>query len=341
MHLAGITLTHNHKLLIGDKWVEAKDVQNYRNFEREARYSYAGDDAYLSSMLPMQSTAKNAFAECHSSQSTRTQSLFNLPRRYVPSNDEHSILVDMETHAKSRIKSKRQRLQTIWCDWAQRLSGMDVVQELLQRHVRHVSRRLNARSSRQQQGIFQRKLSMGDEQSSAIEQEQQSYLGLSRNFDALGRVLSEDRGKSRGNNSAFKSGYVSRGGAKKLRDVELQEKSEVEVSEVYDLIDCGPRNRFLIRNAKGGVFISHNSAGHGLNLQKGGSMIVWFGLNWSLELYQQFNARLHRQGQEKPVRIIHIVAADCIDERVMSVLADKDAQQSKLLNALKPLKKSA
>jgi SNF2 family DNA or RNA helicase len=70
----------------------------------------------------------------------------------------------------------------------------------------------------------------------------------------------------------------------------------------------------------------------------GGSMIVWFGLNWSLELYQQFNARLHRQGQEKPVRIIHIVAADCIDERVMSVLADKDAQQSKLLNALKPKK---
>ena len=80
------------------------------------------------------------------------------------------------------------------------------------------------------------------------------------------------------------------------------------------------------------------SAGHGLNLQQGGSMIVWFGLNWSLELYQQFNARLHRQGQDKPVRVVHIVADGCIDERVMSVLADKDAQQSKLLNALKPKK---
>ena len=67
-------------------------------------------------------------------------------------------------------------------------------------------------------------------------------------------------------------------------------------------------------------------------------MIVWFGLNWSLELYQQFNARLHRQGQEKPVRVVHIVADGCIDQRVMSVLADKDAQQSKLLNALKPKK---
>lgn len=77
------------------------------------------------------------------------------------------------------------------------------------------------------------------------------------------------------------------------------------------------------------------SAGHGLNLQSGGSMIVWFGLNWSLELYQQFNARLHRQGQTKPVRVVHIAAKDTIDERVMSVLKDKDATQASLLSALK------
>lgn len=78
------------------------------------------------------------------------------------------------------------------------------------------------------------------------------------------------------------------------------------------------------------------SAGHGLNLQAGGSLCIWFGLNWSLELYQQFNARLYRQGQTKPVRIVHIVAEDCIDERVLRVLSDKDAVQSKLLFALKP-----
>lgn len=77
------------------------------------------------------------------------------------------------------------------------------------------------------------------------------------------------------------------------------------------------------------------SAGHGLNLQRGGSLCVWFGLNWSLELYQQFNARLHRQGQTKPVRIIHIVTKDTIDQRVLSVLKDKDATQASLLNALK------
>lgn len=77
------------------------------------------------------------------------------------------------------------------------------------------------------------------------------------------------------------------------------------------------------------------SAGHGLNLQYGGSLIVWFGLNWSLELYQQFNGRLHRQGQQKPVRVVHIVADGTIDERVIKVLAKKDATQKDLLLAIK------
>jgi SNF2 family DNA or RNA helicase len=78
------------------------------------------------------------------------------------------------------------------------------------------------------------------------------------------------------------------------------------------------------------------SAGHGINLQKGGSLIVWFGLNWSLELYQQFNGRLHRQGQAKPVRVIHLAAADTIDERLLTVLDSKDTTQRALLSALKP-----
>lgn len=77
------------------------------------------------------------------------------------------------------------------------------------------------------------------------------------------------------------------------------------------------------------------SAGHGLNIQSGGAIIVWFSLNWSLELYQQFNARLHRQGQEKPVRVIHMLSEGTIDERVMSALGSKDATQSSLLTALK------
>ena len=84
------------------------------------------------------------------------------------------------------------------------------------------------------------------------------------------------------------------------------------------------------------MLLAHpQSAGHGLNLQHGGTMIVWFSLVWSLEYYQQFNARLHRQGQEKPVRIVHLIIHGCLDERVISVLRHKDATQSALLRALK------
>ena len=77
------------------------------------------------------------------------------------------------------------------------------------------------------------------------------------------------------------------------------------------------------------------SAGHGLNLQAGGSTLVWFGLTWSLELYQQTNARLWRQGQKETVVIHHLVAENTIDERVMKALIQKDYTQSALIDAVK------
>ena len=78
------------------------------------------------------------------------------------------------------------------------------------------------------------------------------------------------------------------------------------------------------------------SAGHGLNLQSGGSTLVWFGLTWSLELYQQTNARLYRQGQcSDTVVIQHIVAKNTIDEQIMKALKKKDNTQSALIDAVK------
>lgn len=77
------------------------------------------------------------------------------------------------------------------------------------------------------------------------------------------------------------------------------------------------------------------SAGHGLNLQDGGHIIVWFGLTWSLELYQQANARLHRQGQEHTTTIHHIMTEDTHDKRVYDVLQGKEKGQDALLKALK------
>lgn len=77
------------------------------------------------------------------------------------------------------------------------------------------------------------------------------------------------------------------------------------------------------------------SAGHGLNIQFGGSTIIWFGLTWSLELYQQTNARLWRQGQKSTVIIHHIIAKDTIDEDVMKALRKKEKIQSALIDSVK------
>ena len=84
------------------------------------------------------------------------------------------------------------------------------------------------------------------------------------------------------------------------------------------------------------ILLAHPmSAGHGLNLQDGGHIIVWFGLTWSLELYQQANARLHRQGQDETVIIHHILTEDTIDQRVLQVLQGKEKGQDALLEAVK------
>ena len=95
--------------------------------------------------------------------------------------------------------------------------------------------------------------------------------------------------------------------------------------------DIAAWNRGEIR-----VLLAHPaSVGYGLNLQEGGHVIVWYGPTWSLELYQQANARLHRQGQEKPVIVHHLVAEGTVDEQVMRALQHKDTSQAALLEALR------
>lgn len=86
------------------------------------------------------------------------------------------------------------------------------------------------------------------------------------------------------------------------------------------------------------VLITHPaSAGHGLNLQAGGHIIVWFGVTWSLELYQQANARLHRQGQTKPVMIYHLITKGTMDERVMKAIANKENGQNAMIDAVRAI----
>lgn len=84
------------------------------------------------------------------------------------------------------------------------------------------------------------------------------------------------------------------------------------------------------------VMLAHPaSAGHGLNLQAGGHIVVWFGLTWSLELYQQFNARLYRQGQKNSVIINHLILSGTHDEDVINALRRKNSTQSALMDSIK------
>ena len=101
----------------------------------------------------------------------------------------------------------------------------------------------------------------------------------------------------------------------------------------------GPEDIRAWNDGKIPVLLAHPaSVGYGLNLQEGGRVIVWYGLTWSLELYQQANARLHRQGQTKPVIIHHLITEGSVDEDVMQALRHKDTSQAALLAALKERK---
>lgn len=104
--------------------------------------------------------------------------------------------------------------------------------------------------------------------------------------------------------------------------------------DVITLDDSNYKDKWNSGKAK--ILLAHPaSAGHGLNLQQGGHIIVWFGLTWSLELYQQANARLYRQGQEHTTIIHHIMTDNTIDQRVYKALQNKELTQDELMRAIK------
>jgi len=110
-----------------------------------------------------------------------------------------------------------------------------------------------------------------------------------------------------------------------------QIKKRFEVREIKTVKDIQDWNAGKIPVA----LIHPASAGHGLNLQAGGATLIWYGLTWSLELYQQTNARLWRQGQKQPVVIHHLVTQGTIDEDILAALKQKDKTQTALINAVK------
>jgi len=138
-------------------------------------------------------------------------------------------------------------------------------------------------------------------------------------LDALEELVEDNGGEN------LMVAYRYRSDLNRLRE-RFPDAVMLDDQESIDRWNRGEIRMLLVHPAK---------AAHGLNLQAGGSILIWFGLEWSLELYQQLIGRINRQGQTKPVKVIHLVAKGTFDERVMEVLKQKDQTQTALLSALK------
>jgi SNF2 family DNA or RNA helicase len=109
---------------------------------------------------------------------------------------------------------------------------------------------------------------------------------------------------------------------------------------VFDLVDCGPRSRFLVRNNVGQVFVSHNSAGHGSNLQEGGNILVDYSSGWDLEGDDQIIERIgpmrqFQSGIDRPVYRYRLIAERTVDEMVKTRRESKRSVQDILLESMK------
>jgi hypothetical protein len=182
---------------------------------------------------------------------------------------------------------------------------------------------------------------LGNLYGATVKQENQQESGLSRRGHSSCGTVPEVGGQQDNVINAIESRDVGRGSSKGRESFRLWEESETckylspKKAHVYDLVNCGPRSRFVIRNNKGEVFISHNSMGHGIDgLQDGGNLVTWFGLTWSLDLFDQFNARVLRQGQPVPVICNRIVTPDTFDMIQMEALKGKILTQESLKKAV-------
>lgn len=420
----GVGMTEDHLVLTTTGWRPAKDVLSGDAADRFDRAEVRLPDGYVQRgdceeqsidvEMPVRMRQGGCAAEyVAEGQEQGAQKVVRLSSRGdacrgvgFARHDGDAPLGDMAGHETALPRPRGQglsQLRRAGDRYARRL--VRFVQCILGRCEGGVSRRSLARPEGQQQGVQPEKLPLGFGQGPAAK-----HTSKSSDRYTLG---GGDSGRSC-RKSGVKTGDRVRPAEPRVGGPASHRTGAPEV-KVYDLIDCGPRNRFVVRGAEGPLIV-HNcngsvydedgevveihslklealdsvieeaagapvlvaysyqfdleklrkrypkaevvgeapnlqkrwnageipillahpaSAGHGLNLQKGGCITVWYGLNWSLELYQQLNKRLHRPGQEQTVFIHHIVAEGTMDERVMSVLPQKEATQDAIIEATK------
>lgn len=338
VNVCGIRMTENHKLLIHGEWVEAKHVQGIENAREKARYTYAGDDPIISGMFNLRPSADSARTECKARESRGTAVLHKLFGRAIPPDDWHADMADMARDARTDYRSEQPGLQTLRGCRDFSVRNVARLQSFLRGYVRQLFRRVNVRQDRQPQGLLQGQLPLGVKHGATSEQTEQQISVAGRVLRAFGRVLSAYWHRKNGCLKPTERRYDWGRSDSGLQHQCVSEKPEI--SEVYDLVDCGPRNRFVIRNSAGEAFISHNSAGHGLSMQDGGNILAFFGSDWNLETHAQMIERIGptrqaQSGYNRPVYVHHIVTAGTVDELVLDVKHGKASVQDAVMQRLK------
>lgn len=330
----GILMTGDHKVLVNDRWMEARYARVSRDIRRKASYTYQGNDKGLSKMFELQGNQHDTLAELREAQPKETDSLSDLRTRRIPSVDQHPYMEFVEGAAlpsKGLIGQGLRRTRNI------SVRILEFVRDFLQRHAPNLFGGRYDREDRREQGLLERELHLGYDVRATSEQAHDTTVNFSRSGDTLGRTVPTDRSEPLHSNHEIESRDERRQSGFECETVSVQEESKE--AHVYDLVNCGPRNRFLIRNKEGEVFVSHNSAGHGLNLQDGGNILVFFNLGWNLEHRLQVLERIGpmrqlQAGHNRPVFIYNIVGQDTIDEMVLERMDSKKSVQDVLLNAM-------
>jgi len=333
----GMVMTPDHQLLVDDQWMEAQDVRNSKISREKAVWGevQAHSDCQMRAMFYR---VEDVSAECDKAQSGEQDSLQELRRRPIPSSDKHPNMANMARNEAQSTRHDGQELRGSWYNYRPKLGKLFNV---LSRYVLRLFRQHGDREDRRKQSVLQEELHVGDCVQSTIKQENNPEAGVQRKRDSSSGACSRNRDQQNDADHATEQGYDR--GRSSERRVELfsweepkePKPAEKRIAKVYDLVDCGSRHRFMIRNSKGELFLSHNSMGHGVDgLQESGHIVVWFGLNWSLELYEQMNARIDRQGQRSPVSIIRILCTDTVDQAVADALERKTGDQQGLKDAL-------
>ena len=407
-----VRMTYNHKVLTAEGWQTAKEILDgdaRKRFDRfkvrlpdgfappREKYAWLRDVAMSMQMRNASSAAKPIPTRQNSGWS---QKLWVLPQQHQAWDDQQPPVSYLGQYAKSVLNASRQRLRHVRGRWDKRLSILGaVVRSVLGGYAKWILGHVDARPHRWSERVLQTELPMGVYERAAEQSQRQ----------CVARHPERPHDSFASRNRVWPSSGDS---AREAFPLQVGIEPRVDYARTYDLLNCGPRNRFVVKGTDERPLIVHNcgfvyaesgaavrtsphkfdaldnllqenqhantivvynfqaeleelqrrypkartiegsiddwnegrielllihpkSAGHGLNLQHGGSKIVFFSLPWSLELYEQTIGRLHRSGQRHDVWCYRMITKDTVDEKIARALQDKRSVSDIAMEALK------